>query len=450
MSSRDARILVVDDDPDLVDFLVESLETAGFDAVGTTSPRDALERPDATTFDMVVADVEMPEMRGIDLVGAIHARRPTQLVLLMTAFGSIDLAVAALRAGACDFVTKPFTIEVLLRAMERALQERRMRREIVRLRQSLSERVEEGEAAAASPAMRRVLELGARAARTDSTVLVTGESGVGKGTVARYIHDRSPRRGKPFVQVNCAALPLPLVESELFGVRRGAFTDAREDRPGLLLQAHGGTLLLDEVGELPMEAQAKLLQVLETGRVRPVGSDKDHAADVRIVAATNQSLEDALRERRFRPDLYYRLNVIRLEIPPLRERRDDIPVLVDALIARIGARLGRELVAVSAGAMRALLAHDWPGNVRELANVLERALALSEHDTLTAEDLDLPTAAPEQRGYLEQAAQDGRSLEEVERAYIERVLDVVGGNKAEASRILGIDRRTIYRKLGEE
>ncbi|MCX5742053.1 MAG: sigma-54 dependent transcriptional regulator, partial [Proteobacteria bacterium] len=324
-------MLIVDDDRAVVDYLVEFLATH-YIVVGETSPVAALARIEREDFDVVISDVEMPELRGPELLAAILERKPRQAVLLITAFGSVELAVETVRAGACDFVTKPFKPETLLLAIERALRERAMRREIVRLRRDLGE--DGGRLIARSAAMQRVLELARRAARTDATVLVTGESGAGKGAIARWIHERSARRDGPIVHVNCAALPSGLVEAELFGVRRGAFTDARESRAGLFVEAAHGTLFLDELGELPLDAQAKLLQVLESSRVRPVGGGGEVDIDVRLIAATNRDLADAIRDGRFRNDLYFRINVVQIEVPALRERPDDIPELVHAFLAR--------------------------------------------------------------------------------------------------------------------
>ncbi|MGH7961073.1 MAG: sigma-54-dependent transcriptional regulator [Candidatus Binatia bacterium] len=446
------RILVTDDDPGVVDYLVEMLNEEGYVTAGVTSPYEALKYLGEDEYDLVIADVEMPGMRGIDLMAAIHAKKPGQFVLLITAFGSIDLAVRAVRAGACDFITKPFQIEVLCLAIERAFRERQMRREIVRLRSMLSGAEPTG-LVSRSQAMQRVVDLARRAALTDSTVLLTGESGVGKGSVARFVHDQSLRHKNSFIQVNCAALPASLVESELFGVRKGAYTDAREDRPGLFVQAVHGTLFLDEIAEMPLEAQPKLLQVLETGRVRPVGGHNEVEVDVRLIAATNCSLEEALQERHFRPDLYHRLNVIRVEIPPLRERPEDIEALVDVLLQRASTKLGRPVIGIAAEAMRWLLSYEWPGNVRELANVIERAVVLTDHDTILPEDLSLASPPPGKNDLLDDtlsiAAARELSLIDVERAYIRRVLEVTQGNKARAARILGLDRRTLYRKLDE-
>ncbi len=448
MTTTKPSILVVDDDPSVVDYLVVALGDEGYDASGSTSPVDALEQVAANGYDLVIADVEMPRMRGPDLMAAIHARRPDQLVLLITGFGSIELATTALRQGACDFVAKPFTIEVLTHAIARALRERQLRREIVRLQRRVQTE-DAGAPVAKSPAMRKLLELARRVAGTSSTVLLTGESGVGKGAIAAFIHAQSGRQR--FLQLNCAALPPALVESELFGVRRGAFTDAREDRPGVFVQADRGTLLLDEVGELPLEVQAKLLQVLETRKVRAVGATHEVDVDARVVAATNRPLEAEVRAGRFRADLFHRLNVIRVEIPPLRERREDIAALVDHLLPRVAERVRGTTIGISAAAMRWLLGYDWPGNVRELAHLLERAVALTDHDTIVLDDVRTESVgqAPADDS-LGEAARSGLTLAEVEDRYIARVLERVDGNKAQAARILGIDRRTLYRRLGAQ
>jgi DNA-binding NtrC family response regulator len=447
--SRAARILVIDDDRSVVDYVTELLTDDGYQAVGMTSPLEALDRIAREEFDLVVADIEMPDLRGIDLMTRVHAHKPGQLVLLVTAFGSIDLAVRAVRAGACDFVTKPFRWEVLQVAVERALRERRMRREIVRLRSALRDH-EAGSLVAHSPTMKRAEEIAARVAKTDSTVLVTGPSGVGKGLLARYIHDHSVRAGGSFVQVNCASLPATLAEAELFGVRRGAYTDAREDRPGLFVQANKGTLFLDEIGEMPLDVQAKVLQAIETRSVRSVGDSEEQPLDVRILAATNRPLLDAVASRTFREDLYYRLDVVRIEIPPLRDRPEDLGPLIDRLLERACTRVGRTVVGIADDAMRWLLAYAWPGNVRELANLLERAVVLSEHDTIVLDDLVMPDRGELDQSFLDRAARRGLKLAEIERAYIHAMLRAAAGNKSEAARVLGIDRRTLHRRLDEE
>ncbi len=445
--SKAPSILVVDDDPGVVSWLVESLMEEGFQATGETSALRALETLKSTSFDVVISDVEMPELRGLELLRAIHKERPSQTVLLITAFGSIDLAVEAVRRGAVDFLAKPFRIEVLTLAVRRALRERQMRREIVRLRETVAREAPSG-IAVRSPAMQRVLSLARRAASSHLPILITGESGVGKGALARFIHESSERSLAKFVQLNCAALPSGLAEAELFGVRRGAYTDARENRAGVFEQAHRGTLFLDELGELPVELQPKLLQALESNHVRPLGATEDVAADARIIAATNQPLEEALRERRFRQDLYHRLNVVRIELPPLRERREDVDVIVDQVLDGITKRSGRGPLGISAEASRYLHRQRWPGNVRELINAVERAAVFAEHDVLTVEDFALD-APPALGSLVEDAALEELSLADLERAYIRRILAKTGGHKARAAKILGLDRRTLYRKVAE-
>jgi DNA-binding NtrC family response regulator len=445
--STTPRILVVDDDPGVVAWLVDALPEEGFDVVEEVSTQAAIAWLDRSRFDVVVSDVEMPEMRGLEFLRAIRRAHPRQLVLLITAFGSIDLAVEALKDGAADFLAKPFRIESLAHALRRALRERTLRHEIVRLRAAASRTTASG-VISKSDAMSRVVERAHRAARSALPVLITGESGVGKGALAMEIHRASERRGQRFVHLNCAALPASLAEAELFGVRRGAFTDARESRPGVFEQAHGGTLFLDEVGDLPLEVQPKLLQALESSRVRPLGATDEVPANVRIVAATNRPLEESLNERRFRPDLYHRLNVVRIEIPPLRERVDDIDALVDHVLASVASRGGTEPLGITVAGLRWLRAQAWPGNVRELINAVERACALTDHDVLDVVDF-----RSDERGksavVFDPSFNDDLSLADLERVYLRRVLARTGGHKANASKILGLDRRTLYRKVAE-
>lgn len=440
------NLLVVDDDAGIVDWLVDDLGRLGHTARGTTSAQEALTWIERDAFDVVVSDIEMPQMRGLDLMRAVQARRPTQLVILMTAFGTIELAMQCVRAGAADFLAKPFTLEALLQSIERTVVERTARREIVRLTSPLAQ-TDGGPLVARSPGMVRALDLARRAATSDTTVLLTGESGVGKSAIARFIHDRSARAKQRFVQLNCAALPAGLVEAELFGVRRGAYTDAREDRQGLFAHAHQGTLLLDEVADMAIDVQPKFLLALESGVYRPIGGREEVHANVRLVAATNQRPEDAVKERRLRSDLYHRLNVIRIEVPPLRERTEEIPDLVDAWLQRLAPRVGRVVTGVSAEAMRWLRGQVWSGNVRELANVLERAVALSDHDVLVVEDFEVGRSEAEaEASFLDRALADGLPLEEVERRYIDLVLERTDGNMAKAARVLGVDRTTLYRR----
>jgi DNA-binding NtrC family response regulator len=320
-----------------------------------------------------------------------------------------------------------------------------MRREIVRLRKRLGDDGP-GDLVARSPAMHKVLELAERAARSEATMLITGESGSGKGALARWIHARSARSHGPLVEVNCAALPAALVEAELFGVRKGAFTDARESRDGLFVEAATGTLFLDEIGEMPLGIQPKLLRVLESARARPIGAAAEIELDVRVIAATNARIDEAVAAGRFRADLFYRLDVVRIEMPPLRDRVEDIPELAQALLTR-AARGAAAPIGITEEAVRFLARRPWRGNVRELANIVERAVALSEHEMIVLEDVrDLAPEAPSTE-LLADAAARHLSLDQVERGYIRKILDACGGNVSKAARILGIDRRTMYRKL---
>ncbi len=442
-----AKLLIVDDDTAVVSWLEEELHEAGYVAHGVTSGAAALQAISEKSYDLVISDVEMPGFRGPDLLAEILAQRPNQLVLLITAFGSIELAVDSVRGGACDFIAKPFPIEVLLHAIERALRERRMRREIVRLRSRLVSK-HPGGLVAKSDAMQRVLAIATKAARATAPVLITGESGVGKTVLARFIHEQSARASGPFLELNCSALPAPLVEAELFGVKRGAYTDAKESRAGLFEQAHGGTLFLDELGELGLDVQPKLLHTLESGRVRAVGGAKEQTVSVRIIAATNVPLEDALRERRFRPDLYHRLNVLRIDIPPLRERLSDLEALVDVFLHQASERAGRTPLGLSSEAMRWIMGQPWTGNARELANALERAVTLSDHDTLVVEDFAPPESTPSS-DVLDEAVSENMTLDQLEAEYLRRTLRRTKGNKTLAAQILGLDRRTVYRKVAE-
>jgi DNA-binding NtrC family response regulator len=442
------RVLVVDDDPGVVDELVETLRERGYVARGTVSAAEALDIVTVEGVDLVVADVVMPEMRGDELLRRIHAQRSDQLVVLMTAFGSIEQGVAAIQSGACDFIAKPFSSDQLLVAVERALREPQMMREIVRLRRPSS--ADSPAIVCRSVAMQHVVDLARRAGASDVTVLITGESGVGKGVVARAIHAESRRAAEAFVNLNCAAIPEPLAEAELFGVRRGAYTDAKADREGLFVRASAGTLFLDEIGELSLALQPKLLHALEARTVRPVGGVDEVPVSTRLIAATNTPLEHAVAEGRFRADLYHRLNVVRIEIPPLRARIEDLSGLVDQILPQVAARLGRPVNGVSASAMRWMTSYTWPGNVRELANTLERAVALAQHDVLLAADVRPPAPPPPDADDLDTWARREAPLAEVEAAYVRKVLRSVDFNKARASRILGIDRRTLYRKLAPD
>jgi DNA-binding NtrC family response regulator len=443
------RVLVVDDDASMCDMLVSDLAEHGFTVAARTSAKAALEAVAPGAFDAVVTDLNMPGMSGLDLCRAITGEDSEVPVIVITAFGSIETAVAAIRGGAYDFVTKPLDVEALALALDRAIQHRSLRDEVKRLRRAVDESRRFGALLGTSPAMRRVYDLLDRIGDSNATVLVTGETGTGKELVARALHERGRRRAGAFVAVNCAALPEPLLESELFGHVRGAFTDAHTARKGLFVQATGGTLFLDEIAELPLALQAKLLRALQTRKVRPVGGNDEISFEVRLIVATNRDLESAVEEERFREDLFFRVNVIQVEMPALRVRGGDILLLAQHFIERYAAQAEKRVVGLAPDCAERLLAYVWPGNVRELENCIERAIALTRGDTIGVEDL------PEKiRGFRRShvlVSSDDPSelppLEEVERRYILRVMEAVGGNKTLAARVLGMGRKTLYRKL---
>jgi two-component system response regulator HydG len=444
-----ARIAIVDDDEEMCRLMVDDLRRLGYAAEARTSADEAHALVMNGDVDILVTDLRMRGMTGLELCDAVVASRPDVPVIVMTAFGSLETAIATLRAGAFDFLIKPFDVDALAIAIERALTQRRLRDEVKRLRRAVEETRAFDELLGASAPMRAVYELVDRVADSDSTVLVTGESGTGKELVARSLHRRGKRRAGPMVAVNCAALPEALLESELFGHAKGAFTDAREKRVGLLPQASGGTLFLDEIGEMPLTMQAKLLRALETRTVRPVGSNAEVPFDARIVAATNRDLEADVEEQRFREDLLFRLNVIQIEMPPLRARGGDVLLLAHAFLERYAAKSGKAIDRLSSAVGEKLLAYTWPGNVRELQNCIERAVALARYEELLVDDLP-PKIRDFRRSHVLVASDDPSelvSMEEVERRYVARVLEATGGNKNQAARILGWDRKTLYRHI---
>ncbi len=444
----DRRILIIDDDDVMLEMLRAELESRRYEVVTEASPEAALRRLGTEDFGIVISDINMRGMSGVDLCREVVTLRGETPVIVMTAFATIEAAVASIRAGAYDFITKPFDTNDLVLTIERAMAHRALREEVVRLQRTVSELRPFDEMVGESAAMKRMFGLVARVAETDATVLVSGESGTGKELVARALHARSPRAEAPFVAINCAAMPETLLESELFGHTKGAFTDARASRPGLFVKASGGTLFLDEVGEMPLGMQAKLLRALQERTVRPVGGDSEVPFDARIVAASNRDLEAEVADRRFREDLFYRINVVHVHVPALRERENDVLLLAHAFLRRSQKGGGRVVGFKSAAADR-LVSYPWPGNVRELQNCIERAVALAQFDHIGVEDL------PERIGHYKPALVplDGRmpstfvSMDEVERRYVHQVLEALGGNKASAARLLGVDRRTLYRKL---
>jgi two-component system, NtrC family, response regulator AtoC len=388
-------------------------------------------------------------MTGLELCERLCARRPDVPVVLITAFGDLQLAIAALRAGAHDFLPKPFEIEELAVRVSHAVELKLLRAEVKRLREQSAPLPVDGELLGDSPAMRRARSLIERVAASDAPVLITGETGTGKELAARAVHAHSACGKGVFVAINCAAVPEALLESELFGHTRGAFTDARSARQGLFLEAQGGTLFLDEIAEMPTPLQAKLLRALQERSVRPVGSDREVPFDARIIAATHRDLESRVSEGLFREDLYYRLNVLQIELPPLRARGSDVLVLANSYLHRVAQRSGKAVTSIAPEAARKLVNYAWPGNVRELVNAIERAVALAEYDEITVADLPDKIQAFKSSDILVAGHDPSElvSLEEVEKRYILRVVEAVGGNRSRAAEILRVDRKTLYTKL---
>jgi two-component system response regulator HydG len=446
------RVLFVDDDAALCELVAGELAPHGFTVTTRRSAETALASLQDSAYDVVVTDLRLGRKSGIDLCQELSGRPAPLPVIVVTSYGDVESATAAVSAGAWDFLTKPFAIDDLALRVGRAVEHRRLDREVRRLRRIASDAEGRFEIVGSSAVMRRLYDIIERVAVTEAAVLITGESGTGKELVARAIHARSARRDGPFVAVNCAALPDTLLESELFGHAKGAFTGAHEARAGLMVQAGGGTLLLDEVGEMPPNMQVKLLRALQERTVRPVGSDREVAFDTRVLAATNRDLEADIGEGRFREDLYYRVNVVNVHVPPLRARENDVLLLARRFIDRYASRNGAPVAGLSALAAEQLLAYDWPGNVRELQNCIERAVVLARGREIGLADLParLVSTATRDVDPVEPTSggpEEILPLHEVERRHVQRVLGKVGGNKTEAARLLGLDRKTLYRKL---
>ncbi|MFO0583990.1 MAG: sigma-54 dependent transcriptional regulator [Anaeromyxobacter sp.] len=431
-----ARILVADDEPKLGQLLAESLELDGHEAVRVQGGREAVARLAPGRFDVVLTDLRMPEVDGLAVLRAARALPQAPEVILMTAYASAESAVAAMKSGAADYVIKPFAMDELRLRVRRLAAQREAERKNERLLARLTP-----DLVAESPAMQRVLAQAQQVAATDATVLLLGESGTGKTQVARYVHFRSKRAIAPLVEVHCAALPETLLESELFGHEKGAFTGATERKAGHLAAADGGTLFLDEIGEITPATQVKLLRFLQDRDFVPVGSTEARKVDVRVVAATNADLAQAVESGAFRQDLFYRLNVFAIQVPPLRERREDILPLVERFLASRGLPAAK----LTGAAKERLLAQRWPGNVRELENVLERALILAGEEEIHEEHVAPPTGARRSRAW--DVLEEGFDLDVFERDLIHAALERAGGNKAAAARLLGITRRRLYSRL---
>ena len=446
-----AKVLVADHDPEQLRGCAHALASAGHTVTALGSTTEALRMIAGADVDVVLTDVAMPEISGLQLCAHVVGNRPDVPVIVMTADARVETAVAAIRAGAYDFLVKPVAPASLFVGIERAARHRELAHRVNVLRRADHGPRGLDDILGRSQAMRHVFEVIERVADSEASVLITGASGTGKELVANALHRNSRRRAGPFVSINCAALPEPLLESELFGHARGAFTDAKQAHDGLFAKAHGGTLFLDEIGDMPVGLQPKLLRVLQERRVRPVGSTAEQPVDVRIVAATNQDLQAAVDERRFRSDLFFRINVVHIGLPPLRTRDNDILQIAQHFLERYAEREGKDVHGLAPAAAEKLLAYDWPGNARELQNCMERAIALARYDEIGPDDLPerIRDHSPVRLMIATDDAAGLLSLQEVERRYIARVLTVVDGNKTTAARVLGIDRKTLYRKLAE-
>ncbi len=437
-------ILLIDDEADALDAYAQALASERYRVDAAARPTEALAKAQCRTYDAAVLDLKMPDMSGLEVLRALRKLDAELAVVVVTGYATIETAVEAMKEGASDYLTKPFTPDELRLALRRALERQELLRENRELRARLAASPSTAGMIGDSEAMREVRRLVARVAESDATVLIYGETGTGKELVARELHAESGRAGEPFITVDCAAVPAELLESEFFGHEKGAFTGAIRRRRGSFELAHGGTLFLDEIGNMGLDLQAKLLRALQEREIQPIGSERKVPVDVRLVAATNRNLREATRQGGFREDLYYRLNVIPISLPPLRARRDDIPALVDHFVARYASKLGKRMQGIDGEALKILLAYDWPGNVRELQSAVERAVTLADRDALDVDAfrhlVDVP-GEPRRSGDLP-------SLGQVEKDYIIEVLQATRWNRKEASRILGISTVTLWRKLG--
>ncbi|TWT51870.1 Transcriptional regulatory protein ZraR [Thalassoglobus neptunius] len=448
-------VLVVDDDEPHAQAVAESLERINCECtIANSGPRGA-ELIESQNFDVIITDLKMDDVDGLEILRKAKEELPDSEVIVLTAHSSVPTVVTAMQSGAYTYLTKPLDIQELRQAVEKASSRIRLLRRNVALSRGLDEKFGFEGVIGNSPSMHRVIEQLKNLAPTDTTVLILGESGTGKELVARALHQNSPRKSKPFVPLNISALPESILESELFGHEQGAFTGAASKRIGKFEYANGGTLFLDEVGEMPTDTQIKLLRVLEDRRITRIGSNEEKSINVRLVAATNADLKQAMEEGTFRSDLYYRLSVVTIYLPPLRDRREDIPLLIDHFLKEFCKRQGREVEGISRAARQALMTFDWPGNIRQLRNTIEGMLALDVDGLLDVDDLPSELAelcGQSSDGTAGGAGADvliGRPLEEVERYYIARTLELTGGKREETASMLGIGERTLYRKIKE-
>ena len=442
-----AKILVIDDEDSMCSFMEIMLSKEGYTVEAVNNPREGIDRLKQTDYDLVIADLQMPEMSGIDVLKEVKSFKHDQELIVMTAFASVDTAIEAMKQGAADYITKPFKIDEIKLVIDKSIRQRKLISENVELRKQLSGKNSFDRFLGDSEAAVQLKALSQKIALSDSTVLIRGESGTGKDLIASAIHNHSPRSKGPFLTINCGALPENLLESELFGHKKGSFTGAINDKEGLLKVASGGTFFLDEIGNTSPTIQIKLLRVLEDKMITPIGETKPIEIDIRLIAATNADLEEDVRQGRFRADLYYRLNVIPIDIPPLRERSEDIELLVSSFVRTFCTKLKVTVKEISPEALKLLVSYTWPGNVRELENTIERAVLLSRSDKLEASDFSERVRQPAELSVVQQTEPLSPTLESIEKAYIHYVMSQAEGKKSRAAKILGIDASTLHRKI---
>ena len=451
------NLLVVDDDQNLIELIALKLKAEGYEVTTASTGQEAVQAAKAAIFDLCIVDLRLSDQDGISVMRELHSINPGMRVIILTGYGTVESAVQAMQEGAYSYLSKPFNTQELLLQISRALENRRLNSEIQRLKGLLEQAYDFPNIVAKSAKMRSVLDIVSRIADTESTIYLQGESGTGKELIAKAIYLASSRRDKPFVAVNCAALPEPLLESELFGHEKGSFTGADRSTRGLLSQANNGTFFLDEIGDMPLSIQAKLLRALQDKQFYPVGSEKPLAVNVRIIVATNKNLEEEVAKGNFRLDLFYRLHVIPIHLPPLRERKEDIPLLADRFLKQISQQMKKKIKGITPEAMRKLMLYDWPGNVRELENTLEYAVAMTRHDMLT-EDSILHTKGTAANSRQEDLATFGNGSKgpvksyksakyEFEKGYLVHLLKLCGGKASEAAKLAGKSRTDFYELL---
>jgi DNA-binding NtrC family response regulator len=439
------RILVVDDETDICKALDFLLRREGYEVSIANSGEEAITKIKDSSFDVVITDLKMPKMDGMELLEKTKEISPNTAVIMMTAFSSIESAVEAMKKGASDYIVKPFLNEEIKLTVKKIIEQQKLLNENIALKQQISQRIACKEFIVVSDPMIKIIETLEKVIPTKSNILILGESGTGKGLIAELVHCKSPRRDKPFISINCSAIPEGLLESELFGYKKGAFTGAVADKQGMIAIANNGTLFLDEIGDMPVSLQAKILKVIETGELQPLGDTKTKNVDVRIISATNVDIEQRIKEGKFREDLYWRLNVIEIKIPPLRERKDDVEVLARHFIQKFNEEHKRNIKGFDKAAMTAIMAYSWPGNVRELKNVVERAVVLAEGQYITLDNL--PDKLRQKTEHVQETSPLKVYLGDYEKGLLIKTYHSHNRNKEETARALGIDLATLYRKF---